>query len=222
MKSFIIFFLLIFSSNSFSQEKKPSYHFDYYTVYDYKESEKKNSKTSNILAFSNSKDSTYILTLILKKEEVVYATLFDHANSISYIYKLPGFLKNYNDVRLFNSASTVSINNEPYINNHKFLYKVEYNKNSFSIKTYKNNKKQKFVTETFFVTKPSSIVQNQNYNQIMLFAPLWCNKFTLKNKEVIDNSYFIVKGKKKHIRKLLEITKTDFTINIDSTKNTQQ
>lgn len=225
MKNCMLLFLVLLSLNSFSQEKKLSYYFDYYTVYDYKETEKKNAKTSVELSFSNSKDSTYVLSLILKNEQVKYATLFDYKISVAHIYKYEGVLKNYDDVRLFNSASTVPYNQNCSDGTSKFIYEVHYtthDKNTISINTYKNNKRKTFVSETVLETKPSPIVQNQHYNLSILFAPLWCNKFSLSNKNVIETSYFLIQGTKKHLRNLVEISKTNFTITIDPTNNTQQ
>lgn len=225
MKKFIVFFLIVFSLNSFSQEKKLSYHFDYYSVYEFNKEGKDNLKSIKELYFSNSKDSTFILEVSLENEVVKRAALLDFSNLKITIFKDERNLNNYNDVRLFNQASTTDYNLDNCRNTSNYFYEINYDSPSvgfISIVKYKNSKKKNIVDEFVVQTKPSEIAKNQHYNFGPFANPLWCWKFALKNKDIIIDSYVLTKGKKKYFRKLLEITKTDFTINIDSTKNTQQ
>lgn len=210
---------MILSLNSFSQEKKLSYYFDYYTVYEYKKEDKKNSETAKNIYFSNSKDSTFILSVTIKDNIVTNAAILDYKNLKITIFKDERILNNYNDVRLFNNASTTDYNLDICRSKTNYFYEINDREGfSHSIKKYKNSKKKKIVDEFIYETKVSDINTNHNYNFGQFVNPLWCWKITLTNKDLITNSYFLIKGKKKHLRKLEEFTKTDFTITIDNLK----
>ena len=226
MKNLIALFLFLFTVVAFSQSKKIEYHFDYYTVYEFKNDENDTSKSVKEIYFSNSKDSTMLLFVVLENEAVKRAFLTDYTNNKVAIFKDKLNVTNYTDVRIFNQVATSDISLDYCIKNTKYNYHYEVNyndskNNSFSITKYKNSKKKKIVDVFVAETSISKISLFKKYNYGGLFGPLWCKKFTLMNNDIINNSYFLIKGKKKYLRKLLEINTTDFTINIDTTNNLQ-
>lgn len=99
------------------------------------------------------------------------------------------------------------------------FYAIDYqnqSSGSIVINRFKSKERKKLVNQYFLETIPSEIVTNQHYNFNPLVNSLWCNKFVLKNREIIKNAYYINKGKKENIRKLDDISKIEFTLTVDS------
>lgn len=217
-----VFFILLFFLNliAFCQE---SYHFDYFTVYEYKKDSLDNNSNKDIY-YSNSKDKNYLLSIIMKKDTIFSATLIDYSNELIFIYK-DDFNKNkINDISLFKSYTLNKYSLEYFKKSHNSFYEINYdtigNKKIICINRFKNSKKKKLINQSFLETTPTKISDNQHYNFGILVSPLWCNKFVLNNKELITYSYFIENNKKLHLRKLLSIEKTDFNLNVSTNNNT--
>jgi hypothetical protein len=213
---FFIFFILCF--NSYSQKMEElNYSFDYFTIYSFKENLSDTLNNTKEIYFSNSKDSSYILFVTTSKDTISRAILTDYKNKRKLFYKDHIYPNKINDIKLFNSATYVKYDLDHCIKAKNSVYTIEYssidNKNLIKITRFKNKRRKKIINESFFETTPSEITKNQHYNLGILATSLWCEKFILKNNEIITNSYFIEKGEKKYFRKLLQIEKTDFTIN---------
>lgn len=211
MKLFSFLLIVFFSQIIFSQEK---YHFDYSTSYDYQK--KENSTVSyNEITFSNSNDSEYYLYARMKNDLIYNIILIDHKKGI--IFRFKDFLsKEINNENLFKLSEQQKVNYDYCLEQKGSFYEVNYIKetgrNSINIKRYRNNKKSKLISESFFDTKFNKIAKNQQYNFPILTRPLWCNKFKLINDELIIKSYFIENKKILHVRNLKDIQKTDFTL----------
>jgi hypothetical protein len=221
MKKYNTILFFFYCLISFSQEV---YNFDYYTEYEFKASMSDSLNTIREITYSNSNNNNYLLKLILKKDTVFSANLIDYSKQKMITYKDAFFINNINDVNLFKKSILSDYSLEECKNSKKNYYEINYyiqnGKNWFHIIRFKNNKKKKIINESFYETTPSEITKNQQYNFGILATPLWCEKFTLKNNQIITNSYFIEKGEKMYFRNLIKIKKTDFTINI-STNNTK-
>jgi hypothetical protein len=225
MKNSFLVFLCLITFNSFSQEKVLSYHFDYYTIYEYDKSDKDTLNSFKEINYSNSKDTSYILRIRVDKDTNAKFSITDIAHLKVHVFEDKKNVDSYSDLGLFQSALTYDYSLENCIINSKGFYQINYDNQTngvISIISFKNAKRKKVLNECFLETKPSEITLNQHYNFSPLVAPLWCNKFVLANQEIITNSYYMRNGKKEHIRKLLEISKTDLTIKIDSTNKIQQ
>jgi hypothetical protein len=216
MKQVCLFLILFFNQNNYSQEK---YHFDYYTSYDYQKKEGDKASYSEI-TFSNSADTEYYLSAKRKNDSFFNITLVDHKKGIIYHFK--NFTsKEINYDNLFKFSESQKVNYEYCLDSKTSFYDVNYIKkddnNSINIKRYKNSRKSKLISESFFETKFNEISKNQHYNFLILISPLWCNKFNLINDELITKSYFIENKKIVHIRNLKEVQKTDFTLILKNT-----
>jgi hypothetical protein len=219
MKKIVLIVLLFSKLYVFSQAK---YSFDYFTVYEYK----KDSLDKNLdkdIYYSNSKDNNYLLSILMKKDTVFSATLIDYSKELMFIYKDGTYKNNINDIKLFKQCDVKKYNLEYCKNSKKSFYEINYDtiaaNKIININRYKNSKKKKIINQSFYQTIPTKISDSQHYNFGILFGPLWCNKFTLNNKELIINSYFIEEGKKIHFRKLLSIEKTDFILTVSKENN---
>ena len=104
-------------------------------------------------------------------------------------------------------------------NSYEVNYQTFEGNKVFSIKRFKNKRRKKLISESFYATYPSDITKNQHYNFPVLAVPLWCEKFKLNNEEIISHSYFMEEGIKKHVRDLKEIKAIDITLNITTTNN---
>lgn len=219
MKKIILIILLFSKLFVFSQEK---YSFDYYTVYEYKKDSLDNNLDKDIY-YSNSKDNSYLLSILMKKDTVFSATLFDYSKELMFIYKDGSYKNSINDIKLFKQCDARKYNLEYCKNSKNSFYEIKYDSiadiKTISINRYKNGKKKSVINQSFYQTIPTKISDNQHYNFGILFGPLWCNKFTLNNKGLIYNSYFIEKSKKIHFRKLLSIEKTDFILTVSKENN---
>jgi hypothetical protein len=218
MKRLSLLFLLFLTNNAFSQEK---YNFDYYTLYEYK-ADLNDTKNNKELNFSSSNDNSYLLTILLKKDTIFSAVLIDYKNSKINIYKDSKHNNNINDVKLLSNAASYSYSLEKCLNSKKYSYDINYtdtiDKKIISIK--KINKRKKTVSKSFFETEPSNITKSQQYNFPVLATPLWCQKFSLINENLIKKSYFVENNKTIHIRSLKEIQKTDLTLIVTAAKKT--
>jgi hypothetical protein len=216
MKRLFLLFLLLLINNAFSQDK---YTFDYYTLYEYK-ADLNDSKKHKELNFSNSNDNGYLLTVLLKKDTIFSAVLTDYKNSKINIYKDSKHKNTINDVKLFNNVDSYPYSLENCLKAKKYSYEVDYtdtiDKKTISIKII--NKRKKLVSKCFFETEPSDITKNQQYNFPVLATPLWCQKFSFANENLIKKSYFVENNKTIHIRTLKEIQKTDFTLIVTAAK----
>lgn len=214
-KQFVLLFIIFQIQIVFSQ----NYHFDYYTLYKFDNDSLSSKNTQHEYNYSNSKDSTYLLKITKIKDTISYAVLFDYAQEKKFVYKDEFTGNKLNDINLL-ANSRARIYSLDYCKSQKdgHFYEVSYflknDVKNISIKQFENRKKKKLINESFFETIPSEISENQHYNFRILASPLWCQKFLLKNNEVITNSYFIEKGKKMYFRKLLEIEKVNFNLNI--------
>lgn len=212
--------LLLFNQNSNSQKE---YHFDYLTNYNYKENATDSIITYKEVTYSNSKDNSYKLKLVVKKDTIYSARIHDYSNQMIYVFKSEDCRNNLNDVSLFNTPKFYDYDLERCKKAKKNSYEVNYQtvegKKVFSIKRFKNKRQKKLISESFYYTYPSDISKIQHYNFPPLATPLWCEKFKLNNKEIISHSYFIEKGTKKHVRDLKDIKAIDITLNITTTNN---
>ena len=145
----LVILFSIISLKGSSQETKLSYHFDYYTVYEYKK-DPLDSNPNKDIYYSNSKDNSYLFTIIMKKDTIFSAILIDYSNQKMLIYKDELHKNNINDVRLFKS----------YISKEYNLDYCKNVKNSFYDINYKNidNKKTIIINRIFtgflFLIKP--------------------------------------------------------------------
>lgn len=216
---FCLFIGFVFGPKVFSQEK---YHFDYYTIYDYKNHELDSSKKIE-MNFSNSTDSDYHLYVKFTNDSVTSSVLIDYKNRLYFTF--PNFsLSDIKSGVMLNQSSSKKINYDDCINTKNNFYDISYAlKNgikTIGIKRFKNSKKKTLILELVLETEPTNITKLQHFNIAFLATPIWCQKFILNNEDVITKSYFFEKGKKKHIRDLTEIKKIDFTLNITNINNT--
>lgn len=213
--SYYIFIIALFISfNVFAQKE---YQFDYFTTYDYKKNLSDSIITYKDITYSNSKDNSYRLDITIKSDTVYRARLLDYKAEKLYIFKDGRHKNNLNDINLFKSMSSYEYDlnycKQKKRNQYEIKYYLENGKKIFNIKRFKNKRKKLLINESFYQTIPSGITKNQHYNFPVLSTPLWCEKFTIDNDEVISHSYFIEKGNEiMHIRKLSKIEKTDYTI----------
>ena len=213
-----IFFILLFflSKIIFSQE---NYQFDYNTVYEYKKDSLDFNPNIDIY-YSNSKDNSYLLSIIKKNDTVFSAYLIDYIKQKIFTFKDDKIQNKNNDINLFSSYTVGSYNLENCRKSKKRYYEIKYDtiavEKIIIINQYKNSRKKKLISQSFFKTKHTEITNNQHYNFRILVKPLWCEKFILKNNDLINYSYFIENDKKVHIRSLLEINKIDLNINVSS------
>ena len=219
MKSILIAFFSFIMMQSFAQAIPEKYNFDYFTVYDYKKSEKETLVSTKELNYSNSKDSSYVLQVRLENNIATKIVLVDFKNLKTYEFEENKNVTDYSDVGFLKVKTNYDYSLKSCLKKTKTVYAVDYknqSSGSIVINLFKNHDRKKVVNECFLETMPSEIATNQHYNFSPLINPLWCNKFVLKNKEVIKSSYFVSKGKKEHIRKLEEISKIEFTVKVDS------
>lgn len=213
-----LFFILTFCQKTFSQEK---YNFDYYTIYEYKLN-KKDSISDKIFTFSNSINSDYHLEIVIKKNNnVSYVSLFDFKNRLHYVF--PNFtIDDINKGDFLKNSTYSKLNFDPFINNHYRYYDIAYHQNNdvqiIDIKQYKNTRKKKLVNECILETKTTEVTKLQHFNFYLLRIPLWCQKFILNNTGVITKASFIENDKKTYTINLIEIKKTELTLNV-TTKN---
>lgn len=219
--NFSIFLLLLMFYQIGNSQKK--YHFDYLTNYDYKENATDSVITQKEVTYSNSNNNSYNLKLIIKNDTIYSARIHDYLNQMIYVFKSEDYRNNLNNVSLFNAPKFYKVNLEYCKKAKQNPYEVNYqsveNKKVISIKRFKNKRRKKLISESFYYTYPSGISKIQHYNFPTLAKPLWCEKFKLKNEEIIFHSYFMEKGKKKHIRDLKEIKAIDITLNISTINN---
>ncbi|WP_281633698.1 hypothetical protein [Flavobacterium luteolum] len=214
-KHFASLFFLILFQNVFSQE----YHFDYFTLYKFDKDSLIGNNSQFEYNYSNSKDSTYILKITKIKDTISSAVLVDLARGKNFIYKDESHKNKINDISLLSSSISFTYNTDYCkLKKNGYFYEVLYslkdNVKNINIKQFKNNRKRELINESFYETAPSEISKNQHFNFRILATPLWCQKFRLKNNEVITSSYFIEKGKKMYFRKLLKIEEIDFSLDI--------
>lgn len=205
----------------YSQKK---YHFDYLTNYDYKEYATDSVVTQNEVTYSNSKDNSYKLKLVVKKDTIYSARIHDYSNQMIYVFKSEDYRNDLNDESLFkNTPKFYNYDMERCKKEKKNSYEVNYQtfegKKVFSIKRFKNKRRKKLISESFYYTYPSDISKIQHYNFPPLGKTLWCEKFLLNNEEIISHSYFMEEDIKKHVRDLKEIKAIDITLNITTTNN---
>ena len=219
MKSFLITFFSFMVLHSFAQTVPTKYGFDYFTVYDYKKSEKDTLVSTKELNYSNSKDSTYVIQVYLENNIAKKIFLVDFKNLKMYEFEVNKNITDYSDVSFLKIKNNYKYSLDNCLEKSKYFYEVDYKNQaagSIVINSFKNQDRKKLVDTFFLETVPSAIANNQQYNFSPLINSLWCNKFKLKNKGIIKSAYFIKKGKKEHIRKLEDIYKIEFTLTVDS------
>lgn len=218
MKTICLIVLIFCNLNAISQEK---YHFDYYTIYDYKKDPFDTSAKKEIY-YSNSKDSTFILVIFSEKNSTKSVEIIDFKNQKKIIYKDSTFNVGAEDQEIFKKYYSCKYSldycREIKTSKYDIVYSNVENKKIFNIKRFKNNSRNKLINESFFETEPTTITKNQHYNFCRLTMPLWCNKFIIKNNELINYSYFIEKNKKVHIRQLEKIDTINFDLETIPTK----
>lgn len=223
MKYILIIIFNFIVLNSFAQVDVLKYNFDYFTVYNYKKSENNTLGPIRIVNYSNSKDSSYVLSVFLDNNITKEIHLIDYKNLRQY-----KFDNNNNFVDLKDLSFLKITTNHNYHNilefckkKTKIYYEIDYQNQSdgsILIKKYKNKNKKKLLFQFFLEIIPSEITQNQHYNFSPLINPLWCNKFTLNNKEIILKSYAVVNNEKVDINQLEKISKIEFSLTVDLTK----
>lgn len=205
---------------SFAQDVPRKYNFNYFTVYDYKKSKKDTLISTKELNYSNSKDSSYVLQVRLENNIATNIVLVDFKNLKAYEFEENQNVTAYNDISFLKIKTNYEYSLKSCLKKSKTFYAIDYknqSSGSIVINLFKNQDRKKVFNECFLETMPSEIATNQHYNFSPLINPLWCEKFFLKNTEIIKSSYFIAKRKKEHIRKLEEISKIEFTVKVDST-----
>lgn len=152
MKFFVVNCLLLVTFFSFSQEKKRSYYFDYYTITSYKDFGRKID--SEMVNLSNEKDSTYTLQLNYSSKEAV---LIDRKKNqlIKFIFDFK-FDKIESLNKLTNSKLYTEIHTTGRRRFKNFVEDFEYENDSLTGKmivhltTFKNNKRKKIINEHYY------------------------------------------------------------------------
>lgn len=207
MKTFLSIVVLFICQNLFCQE----YHFDYYTVYEFKKNEKEKAINTKEIYYSNSKDTSYVFFVKINNGKMTDCFITDYKNQKTLFFTKSD--SSMSDMTSFNFVTILDIDLKECRSIKNFEYQINYGstKGSKTI-TIGRFKDKKLIEESFYITKPSTITQQQQYNFGILATPIWCEKFDLKNEEVIYNSYFMNKGRKKNIRNLLEINAISFDL----------
>lgn len=217
---FILFIFQLISLNLFAQR---TYTFDYYTIYNYKRSLKDSLAAKKEITYSNSKDSSYNLLLVIKSDTIYSAEIRDYLNEKVFIYKDRLHQNNLNDISLFKNVRSYPYNLSRCKQSKRSSFYIvkhyeEKGEKVINIKRLRNKKRKRLINESFYKTFSSPISKNQHYNFPVLASPLWCRKLELKNDEIIRYSYFVEKGDKiLHIRELTKIENVNFVLTIEKT-----
>lgn len=222
MSKFFKYVMILFCVNTFAQK---TYTFDYYTVYEYKESEDDSIRLVRY-NFANSEDSNTIIHLNQYNDGRVFSDLYDIDNECVYRFEIKNGT-NIDDIA-FDSIFKKPVYykyilkslKEKAQDKYDVLYQKEDNKNKIVLIRYKNKRKKKKISEIHYIMEPYPFVKNQFYSSDLMFA----YKFDIaqvKTDEVIVESYVIdaKTNKKINIWKLKTIQPFDFQITIPESED---
>ena len=156
----LLFFsiFLLFRLGVYAQRE---YKFDYFTVYEYKKHQNDSLITSQEITYSNSKNPSYNLFILIKKDTVYHAKICDYLNEKLFIYKDKEHTNNLNEASLFKIANSYNYDlnycKQRGKSHYQIAYNVENENKIINIKRYKNKRKKLLVNESFFITTPSDI-----------------------------------------------------------------
>lgn len=221
IKNIFIILLYFAVAYGFAQDAESKFTFDYYTVYNYKKTDENSANIVKTVTYSNSKDSSYVLTIFIKNNEALGIQLMDYTNNRRYEFEGNKNFFDLTDLNFLKTKYYRYFNLDYYRKKQKRYHEVDYSnqeKGIVIVNKYKNKKRKKLLLKFIIETTPSEIAQNQHYNFPPLISPMWTNRFTLKNKEVITRAYSEVNGSISSMYQLEEISKIDFTLTVNHTK----
>ena len=216
-KNFIVICFVLSELVTFSQKRKESYYFDCVTYSKLKSYV--HNLDRNDISFTNSKDSTYRLSLCYDKK-LNYAILCDYKKKQLVKFDLNFDYKNINDlINLRNSKLyTNVIIEKPKYKNCVKEFSLEKdsvnNKNIVRLIYYKNKKKKKIVSENYYFF--SSNKKNQNfYNEkLKNYILKICNLNELKDL-FLEKILIIFNGKIESESEYIESNTIDYLFKFD-------
>lgn len=145
---------MIFSLASFSQEKKLSYYFDFYSVQ--KTKDYRTGFKGKIITFLNTKDSTYNLN-ITEENNIKKAILFDTKNKRTVKFDVDFNFEKIEDLNKLSNSKLYTVVEYVYPKKYKkYVEDSEFEKDTITNKTivhltrYKNKKKKKIINEHYY------------------------------------------------------------------------
>jgi hypothetical protein len=179
LKAFLSIVVLFICQNLFCQE----YHFDYYTVYEFKKNEKEKAINTKEIYYSNSKDTSYVFFVKINNGRMTDCYITDYKNLKTLFFTKSD--SSMSDMTNFNFVKILELDLKECRSIKNFDYQINYGstKGSKTI-TIGRFKDKRLIEESFYITKPSPITQQQQYNFGILATPIWCEKFDLKTKKL--------------------------------------
>ena len=215
-KLMILGFFLI-SNLVISQTKIDNYFFDYVTVYDtYINNPEEKFKEVTV---ANSNDSTFVLTFEVRGNNISETKLVDFKNLSWLSFKEVKNALDWENFKFLILEKKLIYNLDYCLEKKHVFYNIEYSKkpsfNEIHITGFRNKKKTNLKIDFYINTIPTDIVKNQHCSFIPLIAPIRCQKFQLKNSELISESYIIKNNKKTYVRLLNKINSINYTLSLD-------
>lgn len=213
MKKVFVILFFFFNAIAFSQEKM-SYYFDSckelnLNRYDIK-------LNSKVIYFSNSKDSTYSMSLFQKKDSV-YANLYNFKKkilinfSVDFKYNNVEDLKKLKKSRLYQYVTYIrEKKNKKYIED--FEYEIDsINKETLvHITQHKNNKRKKIINEHYYYFSNNENIKKFYKDNMKDYLVNKYNLIYIKNQN-LEKIICVIDGKKQSETEILKITKIDYT-----------
>jgi hypothetical protein len=212
----ITFFILFvfFYSFVFSQNEKMSYYFD--TSSESNVKQYKINLFSKVIYFTNSKDSTYTMSIYENKDSI-YARLFDYKKSILVNFELQSSYNNTNDLnKLINSRLYKYLTYTRERINKKNFEDFEYEMDTVNNQTlvhltlFKNKKRKKIINEHYYYfTNKENIISFSN-NNLKEYLLRKYNLIEIKNQN-LEKTICVENGKKSTENEIVNIKKIDYS-----------
>jgi hypothetical protein len=221
MKYFVILFLFLLSNNTFSQQNRKSYYFNYSSVSEYKIYQ--NQFNGKLIDFRNTKDSTYYLQIAINgsKKEAIIA---DYKNKLIIKFDVNFEYQNSNDLKkLSNSKLYTVVNFGKNIKYKKAVEFIEYEKDSITNKTivhitrFANKKRKKIISELYCFFENMENVSSNHKKSIKNYL-IDKHNIILKESENLTKVLCLKEGKIESESHFLEIKSEDvnFEFSIDN------
>ena len=205
-------FLFLLSSNTFSQEMKKRYYFDYSSVCEYKKHP--NQFNGKLIDFRNTKDSTYHLQIKINGTDKE-AVILDYKNKLIIKFDVNFDYENTGDLKkLSNSKLYTTVNFEKKLKYKKAIETIEYEKDSMTNKTivhitrFANNKRKKIIGEHYYFFEK---IENSSSSHKKSIKNYLIDKYDiiLKEGENLTKVLCLTKGKIESESRFLEIKSED-------------
>lgn len=209
MKNLVTYLFILFCVNLFAQH---TYVFDYYYVYDFKETEESQVKAKRYI-LSNASDEEYFVYVDYNLDsKLAKTTLYDIKNKVQFYFPTtqPMDIDTVSIQTIFNNPIrkkfSLSDFQKQKQRRYDIVYENENGERNIILKQYKDKKKKKLVGEVHFVMESYPEIRNQFYINPLVFS-YNIDIYSMQTQGYITKEFYYIESKtnkKEHIWKLTD------------------